>query len=305
MKRPVFILGNGLVGKVLFERLSDVPGIVVRSSSELPEKMRRVVSTAPVMDLSNILYYVKHNWGSPSVIINAMGVVGKPNVDWCEDHKAETHYGNVDIAEDLAWCAAKIDVPLIHISTGCVFNDPENTLVFRSVNAPNFEKSFYSHSKAEAERRLRGIHEDYPMSRFELHRIRMPFFGWDDPRNLFNKLIKYDTVVNARNSMTSLEDYANFVVRRVHEIHAEKIYDGYFKIFHAVNKNPVAHRDVLHLIRQYMPEVVPYGTKKFITPRELDTITRTPRSNCMLGDAELPDAMESLERAIKQYAGKE
>jgi dTDP-4-dehydrorhamnose reductase len=301
MKRPVYVLGNGLVGRAIHQRLLDVPGIKVHSNTELPLQNQRIASAAPITDISNMLFLMRHKFGGPSIIINAMGVVGKPNVDWCEDNKEETKYVNVDVAEDLAWCAAKMDVPLIHISTGCIFNDPENTLVFRSVNSANFEGSFYSHTKAEAERRLRGIHEDYPNSRIELHRIRMPFFGWSDPRNLFDKIIKYDTLVNARNSMTCLEDYVDFVVRRVHQIQAEKIFDGYFRVFHAVNKNPVTHRDVLDIIRE--KTAIKTGTKKYITPRELDKITRAPRSNCMLGDAELPDTTESLRKTIDQYGG--
>ena len=31
----------------------------------------------------------------PDIVINAAGRTGRPNVDWCEDHKEETHYGNV------------------------------------------------------------------------------------------------------------------------------------------------------------------------------------------------------------------
>jgi dTDP-4-dehydrorhamnose reductase len=30
----------------------------------------------------------------PDVVINAAGKTGKPNVDWCEDHKEETLRSN-------------------------------------------------------------------------------------------------------------------------------------------------------------------------------------------------------------------
>jgi dTDP-4-dehydrorhamnose reductase len=28
----------------------------------------------------------------PDHIINAAGITGRPNIDWCEDHKQERHY---------------------------------------------------------------------------------------------------------------------------------------------------------------------------------------------------------------------
>ena len=31
----------------------------------------------------------------PDVVINAAGKTGRPNVDWCEDHKEETLHANV------------------------------------------------------------------------------------------------------------------------------------------------------------------------------------------------------------------
>ena len=31
----------------------------------------------------------------PDVVINAVGRTGRPNVDWCDDHKEETMWSNV------------------------------------------------------------------------------------------------------------------------------------------------------------------------------------------------------------------
>jgi 3,5-epimerase/4-reductase len=48
---------------------------------------------------------------NPTHILNAAGVTGRPNVDWCEDHRLETIRSNVigtltvaDVAEEVSAC---------------------------------------------------------------------------------------------------------------------------------------------------------------------------------------------------------
>src|SRR3989338_4135814 len=57
----------------------------------------------------------------PDVVLNAAGVRGKPNVDWCEDHQLETIRGNTVMPLLLADACKQAGVYLLHIGSGCIF----------------------------------------------------------------------------------------------------------------------------------------------------------------------------------------
>src|SRR6185295_18638229 len=57
----------------------------------------------------------------PAFLINAAGYTGKPNVDACEDHKADTLAGNTLLPQTIAHACAAADVPWGHVSSGCIF----------------------------------------------------------------------------------------------------------------------------------------------------------------------------------------
>src|SRR5271154_3671518 len=58
---------------------------------------------------------------NPDVVINCIGKTGRPNVDRCESHQAETYQSNVVIPLMIAeWCENH-DVQLINIGSGCIY----------------------------------------------------------------------------------------------------------------------------------------------------------------------------------------
>src|ERR1041384_1959150 len=58
----------------------------------------------------------------PEFLINAAGYTGKPNVDTCETHKAETLAGNSMLPLTIANACAAADLPWGHVSSGCIFS---------------------------------------------------------------------------------------------------------------------------------------------------------------------------------------
>src|SRR5262245_37244150 len=58
----------------------------------------------------------------PSFIINAAGYTGKPNVDACENARAETIAGNALLPATIAHAAAALDIPWGHVSSGCIYS---------------------------------------------------------------------------------------------------------------------------------------------------------------------------------------
>src|SRR5210317_1622184 len=92
-------------------------------------------------------------------IINAAGVTGRPNVDWCEDHKIETIRSNVIGALNVCDVAHQRGIHVTNFATGCIYTyDDEHTIggkPFTEEDDPNFFGSFYSETKSYMEMMLR------------------------------------------------------------------------------------------------------------------------------------------------------
>ncbi len=138
----------------------------------------------------------------PTHILNAAGVTGRPNVDWCEDHRVETIRTNVIGCLNMADLCDEYDIHHTLYATGCIFEyDDEHTIGgkgFTEEDAPNFHGSFYSHTKAYVEELLKEYKNTCTL------RVRMPISDDLASRNFLTKIIKYDRVVNVPNSMTTL-----------------------------------------------------------------------------------------------------
>jgi UDP-glucose 4,6-dehydratase len=91
-------------------------------------------------------------------VINAAGYTGKPNVDACELNKEAAVHGNVAFPQMLTdWCMLN-DIPLGHVSSGCIYTGKKSDGTgFTEQDEPNFSWtqnncSFYSGTKALAEK---------------------------------------------------------------------------------------------------------------------------------------------------------
>ena len=98
----ILIIGKGFIGK----RCRDAwPDAVVADT--------RIETTADALKL-----LAEH---APDVVLNAAGVRGKPNVDWCESHPLETIAGNTKLPIMIAEACQAKGVYLLPIGSGCIF----------------------------------------------------------------------------------------------------------------------------------------------------------------------------------------
>ncbi len=227
--------------------------------------------------------------GIPDVIINAAGKTGRPNVDWCEDHKEETYAANVTLAKVFADHAKKHNIRLVHLSSGCIYEGDNNGKGFSEDDAPNFNGSYYSRTKAEAEHILK----DY--GNVLIVRPRMPIAAMPTSRNLLNKLLGYQKVIVVPNSITVIEDLLPSLKGLVDA--------GATGTFNFVNPEPVTHKDILELYEKHSGKML---EKKYIPASEL--IVKAQRSNTILRADKLRDAgfpmghtVESLDNIIRRY----
>lgn len=206
----------------------------------------------------------------PDVIINAAGKTGVPNVDWCEDHKTETMHANVLGPIVLAEECGKRGIYWVHLSSGCIFAGDNGGRGYAEEDEPNFSGSFYSRTKAMAERALR----EFPG--ILILRLRMPFDGTPHPKNLITKLAKYAKVNDEENSITCLTDFLPAVKELI-----TRRRDG---IFNATNEGAISPYRIMELYREIVD--LAHRFERLSLPAQA-SVTKVGRSNCILSTEKL------------------
>jgi len=236
----------------------------------------------------------------PAFLINAAGYTGKPNVDACELHKADCLMGNAVLPGTIAAACADAGVPWGHVSSGCIFTGSRpDGQGFTETDTPNFtfrtnNCSFYSGTKALGEEVLAGHPNVY------VWRLRIPFNEVDNPRNYLTKLIRYNMLLEAANSISQLDEFvaATFACweKRVP-----------FGTYNVTNPGHVTTHEVVALIKQ-----TGVSNKDFRFFADEDEFMRnaakTPRSNCVMNSAKLAavgitmtEVHEAVERDLRRW----
>jgi dTDP-4-dehydrorhamnose reductase len=230
------------------------------------------------------------------LVINCAGYIGRPNVDACEDHKAETIEGNVVLPKMLSDVCSDAGVKFMQISSGCIYDGYEK--VYTEEDEPNFSFkynncSFYSGCKALAED-LIDKDNSY------ICRLRIPFDEFDNPRNYLSKLKNYDKLLNAENSISHRGDF----VKACLDLYEMNCATG---IYNIVNSGSVTTSWVAQKLAQYN---IRNDFSFFQDEKEFYEFgAKAPRSNCILDNSKLLSAgvkirgtKEAIEESLKKWA---
>jgi 3,5-epimerase/4-reductase len=221
----------------------------------------------------------------PDIALNCAGKTGRPNVDWCEDHKEETLRANVTGPLVLLDECRKRGVKLVHLSSGCIYEGDNGGRGFTESDPPNYFGSFYSKTKAWSDLML----QDFPVL---LLRMRMPFDGTLGDRNLLTKLRKYTRVLDEENSITYLPDF----VRASKQL----IESGATGVYNLVNDGPTSPYKLMMLYKEI---VDPSHAFEKLSLADLSQVAKAGRSNCILSGEKAKSAgvtMLSTEEAARQ-----
>ena len=231
----------------------------------------------------------------PEFLINAAGYTGKPNVDACENDKAECLFGNAVLPGRIAAACAAVGVPWGHVSSGSIFTGKRTDGTgFREEDLPNFSFrtnncSFYSGTKALGEETLAGVDQVY------LWRLRIPFDHRDNPRNYLTKLMRYQRLLEAENSISQLHEF----VAATFACWEKRIPFGTYNV---TNPGFITTREVVDLIKA--SGVCTKDFDFFTDESEfMAKAAKTPRSNCVMESTKLAAAgiqMTPVREAIQQ-----
>lgn len=218
----------------------------------------------------------------PEFLINAAGYTGKPNVDACELHKADCLEGNAVLPGNIALACAAAGVPWGHVSSGCIYSGRRaDGQSFTEADTPNFSFrtnrcSFYSGTKALGEEVLTSTPDVY------IWRLRIPFDHRDGPRNYLTKLIRYQRLLEAENSISQLHEF----VAATFACWEKRIPFGTYNV---TNPCEVTTRAVVDLIKA--SGVCTKDFDFFTNETEfMAKAAKTPRSNCVMSSAKLAAA---------------
>jgi dTDP-4-dehydrorhamnose reductase len=262
----------------------------------------------------------------PEFVINAAGYTGKPNVDACELHKADTLQGNSLFPQTVAQACAAAKIPWGHVSSGCIYsgakifengktrtekdftkpelrelgkNSPDKIHGFTETDTPNFSLrdgpcSFYSGTKALGEEAIVNIGQNY------VWRLRIPFDEFDNARNYLSKVQRYAKVYDNVNSISHRADFVKACLD-TWELRAP------FGIYNVTNPGFVTTKHVVQLIENFLK---PDRKFEFWASDEefYKVAAKTPRSNCVMDVSKLLAAgvkirgvEEALEHSLKNW----
>lgn len=202
-------------------------------------------------------------------VVNCAGFAGSPNVDQCElpELRNEVMTANVGIPMRLAKMCEK---PLLHVSSGCVYQGKKNTGELREVldyaekeyktedwqkeswseeDAPNYNGSVYSQSKILGEEALAEKADTW------IYRPRMFFTTSADSKNFLTKICNYNTLVNAINSVTNLNEFCISMIKCL-------IQKPNFGIYHITHAEPIMTSMVMDLLG--------HQNRKYVTCRKFN-----------------------------------
>jgi dTDP-4-dehydrorhamnose reductase len=262
----------------------------------------------------------------PEFVINAAGYTGKPNVDACELHKADTLQGNTLFPQTVAHACMVAGIPWGHVSSGCIYSgakvvtngqtrpekdftkpelralvekSPQSIHGFTETDTPNFSFrdgpcSFYSGTKALGEEAIAGLGQSY------VWRLRIPFDEFDNARNYLSKVQRYAKVYDNVNSVSHRADFVKACLD-TWELRAP------FGIYNVTNPGFVTTRHVVEMIEKILK---PRRKFEFWASDEefYEVAAKTPRSNCVMDTTKLLAAgvkirgvEEALEDSLKSW----
>lgn len=228
----------------------------------------------------------------PTHVFNAAGITGRPNVDWCESHKAETIRTNVAGTLTLADVCKEKGLLVMNFATGCIFEyddqHPEGSGIgYKEEDKPNFIGSFYSKTKAMVEELLKEFDNVCTL------RVRMPISSdLSNPRNFITKISRYEKVVDIPNSMTVLDELLPISIEM-----AKRNCTG---IWNFTNPSVVSHNEILEMYRNYIDPNFKWvnfnleeQAKVIVAPRSNNELDATKLRN------EFPDLLPIKDSIIK------
>ena len=213
---------------------------------------------------------------APTHVVLCAGITGRPNIDWCETHPAETVSVNLEGTVTLAQMCNRLNIHLTNFATGCIYTGGNETC-FAEKDPPNFIGSLYSRTKAHAEKIQTGAYANTTL----VLRLRMPIGDdIDHPRNLIAKLRNYSRLINLPNSVS--------VISELLPVSTHMIASRHTGLYNFTNPGAITPAQIMRAVDETFPEAA--KTWEAVEDTEILFSSKAivaPRSNCVLSSQAL------------------
>lgn len=290
----VLLFGHkGYIGSEFFRQLSEIVGmeVLVASSRKSDGSYYKYWELERIIDDCRIV-------GDLHAVINCSAYIGENSVVECEKNKDITILANVMFPTMLGQICDARGISLCHLSSGCVFNgykeggwneDDEIHLSFKT------KCSFYTGTKVMAEEALKDVYAKY------IWRIRLPFDNIPNTRNYLSKMMGFERLIVAENSLSNRQDTVEACIKCLLKGAPPGIY-------HVTNGGGIRADELAVLIRSYVSSRKNF--QYFSSTEELDKLTGIPRSNTVLSNEKLakegiflPSTRDSVIHCLRNWQG--
>src|SRR5258706_983896 len=207
----------------------------------------------------------------PEFLINAAAFSGRPNVDACEESRAQGFQVNTLLPQTVARVCLMTNTPWAHISSGCIYSgakvfekgkfrtvrnlnshefqrrvetQPGTVRGFDELDEPNFsfqddESNVCSGTIVLAERAIRESPATY------IWRPRIPFNERDEPCNLITKILQYARIYENTHSLSHLEESVRACLD-LWEL------DAPYGIYNVTNPGFITTRQIVEMIQRIL-----------------------------------------------------
>ncbi|MEC9123579.1 MAG: sugar nucleotide-binding protein, partial [Verrucomicrobiota bacterium] len=186
-------------------------------------------------------------------------------------------------------------IPWGHVSSGCIYSgERPGGGGWTETDEPNFSfrsppTSFYSGSKALGEEVLEGADDCF------IWRLRIPFDHEVHPRNYLQKLLHYETLLEAENSISHLDEFVESCLK----CFESGVEHGTYNL---TNQGSITTSQVVGWMQE-----AGVADKEFRFFEDDDDfmskVASTPRSNCILDTTKAERAgvgMRPVEEAVRE-----
>lgn len=194
------------------------------------------------------------------LVINACAFIPPRSVSRCDQFPSETIQGNLLMVSELAHGCALYGVPLMHLSTACLFDEERD---YSELDSP--QRGFNSYCGMYVGTKLMA-EEAASRAKHYILRIRLPFDENDHHRNYLSKICQYPEVYDHVNSLSHRLDCVKAALD-LWELKAP------FGTYHVASEGSVSARECVAMmsnagIIKHTPQFIPgpcKGTRLSIT----------------------------------------
>jgi len=187
------IIGNGKVANIL------------KNESDRVLSHKEVEITDP-----ESVYNTLKSTPAGTVVINT---AAKINLEWCEVNIKETEEINVEGVLNVADVCQALNLRLVHVSSGCIFDGEESKKIFTEEDDPS-PAAWYAYTKSKADKLL--IEKKY--KDVLIVRPRQLISPVPNPTNMLTKFVSLGSgeFIDSPNSITCIEDMKEMIEHLLH-----------------------------------------------------------------------------------------